>query len=129
MAMAGAALVEAFERCTLPAQDFHHAQHVEVAWWYLRAEPAPRALARFAEALKRFAAANDAAQRYHETITWAFVFLINERMERLGREATWEQFIASNLDVLEKRCLLRYYREETLASELARRVFLLPDRL
>ena len=65
---------------------------------------------------------------YHETITWAYVALIHERVERRPA-AHWEEFCRLNPDLLSWRpsILDRYYRPETLASDLARRVFVLPD--
>jgi hypothetical protein len=52
-------------------------------------------------------------------------------MERGGREPRWDAFAASNPDLLTWRpsVLSGYYTEETLQSDLARRVFLFPDRL
>jgi hypothetical protein len=64
------------------------------------------------------------------TITWAYLLLINERMERGGRGRGWNEFAASNPDLLVWRpgVLDEYYTPETLESDLARRVFVLPDR-
>ena len=66
---------------------------------------------------------------YHETITYAFIFLINERIERDGRTDSWEAFVARNTDLLTrgKAVLEAYYRTETLDSDLARKVFLMPE--
>jgi hypothetical protein len=123
-------LIEPVENCTLPAQDFHHRDHVKLAWLYLKRHSALEALEKFSEGIKRFAAFNGKATRYHETITWAFIFLINERMASMTEEATWQEFAESNADLLDwqKSILKQYYRDETLQSELARRIFLLPDR-
>jgi len=125
-----AELLRRFEDATLPASAFHHRDHVRVAWLYLKAEPPLAALARFDAGLKRFAAAHGATGLYHETITWAYLLLLRERMERNGAGATWAEFAAQNPDLLtwKPSVLDRYYRPETLASELARRVFVLPDR-
>ena len=71
--------IERFENCTLPAAGFHHPDHVRVVWLYLRRYPVLETLNRFSESLKRFAAANGKANLYHETITWAYVLLVNER--------------------------------------------------
>ena len=72
--------LRAFEDATLPADRFHHSDHVWVAWRYLSDRPLLEALTRFTESLKRFAAAHGATGLYHETITWAYFFLIHERM-------------------------------------------------
>ncbi len=123
--------LEAFEAGTLPEELFHHGDHVRAAWLLLREEPPAPALARFSSALRRFAAAHGKPDRYNETITWAYLFLINERMERSGRSQAWPEFAEANPDLLTWRdpILRTYYRDETLRSALARRVFVLPDRL
>ena len=125
-----ATLLQEFEEGTLPPSAFHHREHVRVAWLYLKTQPPLSALSRFAEGLKRFAAAQGHAGLYHETITWAFLLLIRERMERDGAGATSEEFVEHNPDLLawKPSILDRYYRPETLGSELARRVFVMPDR-
>ena len=122
--------ISAFENGSLPEGSFHHRDHVRMAFLYLRRYPLLQALQHFSASLARFAAANDKPQLYNETITWAYVFLIRERMARAGVEQSWEEFSASNPDLLNWKdgVLKNYYREETLASGLARRVFLFPDK-
>jgi hypothetical protein len=124
-------LVELFERGEAPAGGFHHREHVRVAWWYLRRHALPDALGRFRDALQRFAMAQGKPDLYHETITTAFVLLINERLDDGGREAPWSAFAERNPDLLTWRpsVLDRYYCPETLASSRARRTFVFPDRL
>ena len=120
----------AFADGSLPENCFHHRDHVRAAWLLLRQMPPAAALDRFSGALRRFAAAKGKTDLYHETITWAYLLLINERMERSGRDREWEEFAGRNPDLLTWRpsVLDGYYRPETLGSDLARRVFLLPDR-
>ena len=124
-----------FETCAIRNQDFHHADHVRLAFLYLCRFPALEAMQRFSEALRNFAAYNGRPDRYHETITWAFLFLIRERMARSPRpkmdHLSWADFAACNPDLLnwKDNILKKYYLEETLASELARTTFLLPDRI
>ncbi|HVQ30702.1 MAG TPA: hypothetical protein VMV21_14025 [Vicinamibacteria bacterium] len=128
--LADASFVEAFEACTLPADQFHHADHVRLAWLMLRHEAWPRALVRFCVGLKRYATSLGQTGLYHETITVAYLLLIHERQEREGA-ASFEEFRVLNPDLFcwKPSVLERYYRKETLASDLARRTFLLPDRL
>lgn len=117
--------VAAFESGTLPPASFHHRDHVRLAWIYLHEEPLIRALARFTENLKRFAGNSGL---YHETITFAFLFLIHERMQRC-EAATFEEFAIANEDLFawKPSILDRYYSAETLGSDLARRTFVMPD--
>ena len=119
-----------FEKCTLPNGSFHHADHVKMAFLYLQKYPPLEALSRFSSALKRFAAAQGKPDLYNETITWGFILLIRERMARASSPQSWAEFSASNADLLrwDNNVLRKYYSPETLSSELAKRVFLFPDR-
>ena len=123
-------LIEQFENCTLPLESFHHGEHVRVAFLYLSEHPVLDSLERFSESLRRFAGRHGKAGLYHETITWAYMLLVRERMARAGSEQTWREFQETNADLFdrERSILRKYYREETLKSELAKRTFVLPDR-
>jgi hypothetical protein len=120
-----------FENASLANECFHHSDHVRMAFLYLCRYPALVALERFSTSLLRLATANGKPDRYHETITWAFLFLIRERMARAGRIQTWSEFSAANQDLLswKNNILKKYYREKTLACALARSTFLLPDKI
>ncbi|HEY7617770.1 MAG TPA: hypothetical protein VH744_13275 [Terriglobales bacterium] len=124
-------LIEQFENTTLHAECFHHADHVRAAFVYLSRCPVLEALHKFSTALKRFAAAKGKPQLYHENITWAYIFLIRERMARSGCAQTWQEFRRNNPELLQWKdgILHSYYSPETLKSDLARRIFVLPDKL
>jgi hypothetical protein len=123
-------LLKQFENCTLPSAGFHHEDHVRLAFLYLREYPILEALQRFSASLARFAVANGRPALYSETITWAFVLLIRERTAREGNQQEWSEFAARNPDLLnwKDNVLKKYYREETLTSELAKGTFLFPDK-
>ena len=126
-------IIEEFEHSRAPDGSCHHADHIRVAFAYLSQYPVLEALQKFCDALQRFAAVQGNPGLYHETITWAYLFLIRERIVRAGRPETWEEFAAANPDLLTWErgtggVLARYYRPETLASASARATFLLPDR-
>jgi hypothetical protein len=129
--MTDEALVTCFEAAEDPPGGFHHREHVRVAWWYLRQHSWPEALGRFSAGLQRYADARGATGLYHETITTAYVLLIDERLEGEGRGLSWEQFAARHPDLLTHRpsILERFYRPETLMSERARCTFVMPDRV
>ena len=122
-------LIEQFEDGTLPIEGFHHREHVRTAFLYLTKYPVLEALQIFSRTLRRFAEVRGKLQLYHQTITWAYIFLIQERMARAGSKQSWEEFARDNPDLLvwKDGILTRFYRTETLTSELARTVFLLPD--
>ena len=121
--------IASFENATLDNAAFHHADHVRMAFLYLCRYPVLEALQRFSTSLTRFAATKGNPELYHETITWAFLLLIRERMARSPGPQSWQQFAAGNPDLLnwKDNILKKYYRDETLSSDLAKRVFLFPD--
>ena len=123
-------LISEFEQGRAPGA-FHHADHVRVAFAYASEFPMPEALTKFSAALKRFALARGKPNLYHQTITWAYLLLIRERIARARCAQTWEEFAAQNEDLFiwKGGVLATLYRQETLDSDLARRTFLLPDQV
>ena len=119
-----------FENATLPVECFHHADHVKMAFLYLCRFPVVDALRRFSDSLGRFAAAHHKPHLYNETITWAYLLIIRERLARAERPQTWAEFAAANSDLLDWKdsILKKYYREDTLRSDVAKRTFVLPDK-
>jgi hypothetical protein len=87
------------------------------------------AIERFTTSLRRFAAHHGVPGLYHETITWSYLLLIHERMQRDDSAKDWDSFRSANRDLFDRRpsVLDRYYAPGTLASDLARRTFVLPD--
>jgi hypothetical protein len=123
-------LIQQFESDAIPAGSFHHADHVRLAFAYLCQYPPLQALEKFSAALKRFAAARGKSQLYHERPSPTRIFfLIRERMARPSA-ADWDEFCRRNPDLLtwQNGILTRYYEEATLQSDLARTVFLFPDK-
>jgi hypothetical protein len=126
-----AAFLADFRAGRVPADGFGHREHVRAAWLHLGERPLAEAIACFGAALRAFAAARGKPEIYHETITWAFLLLVNERRARGPAHEDWPSFARRNPDLLAWRpsVLDQYYRPETLASELARRSFVMPDAL
>ena len=122
-------LVSEFEQGRAPG-DFHHADHMRVAFAYVSEFSMLEALAKFSAALKRFAISKGKPNLYHETITWTYLLLIGERLARAGNNQSWEEFAEENQDLLvwKSGILERYYSKPTLESDLARERFVLPDR-
>jgi len=124
-------VITSFESGAVPESDFHHSDHVRLAFAYLKNHPILAALEKFSAALKQFAAGHGKTQLYHETITWAYIFLIAERIARSGTEPLeWNHFAEKNPDLLvwKDGILTRYYEDATLKSDLARRTFIFPDK-
>jgi hypothetical protein len=124
-----ATLLLRFESLELAPGDFHHREHIRVAFAMLRGADFGEAALRFRAGLKRFAAAAGAPAKYHETLTWAYLALVARCMA--------ERDYPSSLALLDARpdlldhlngLIARYYDVAAItASPLARRVFVLPE--
>jgi hypothetical protein len=112
----------------LSLESFPHDEHVRLAWIYLGQAPLRQALDRFAVGLKRFATSKGAADKYHETITWAFFLLIYSK-RKPGE--SFADFAERNTDLMswKDNVLLRYYSPTTLFSDDAKAHFVPPDIL
>jgi len=120
--------IERFEKGHVDPESFNHEAHVYVGWLYVREFGLTDAIARFDSALKRLTAMLGVPEKYHATITWLFLMLIEERS---NRDDTWKSFRSRNTDLIDgsKETLDRYYSETRLFSNRAREHFVLPDRL
>jgi hypothetical protein len=120
--------IEEFETGELDPERFDHEAHVYVAWLYVQAYDLSVAIRRFDSALKRLTARLGIPGKYHATITWTFLLLINERY-RDNEE--WRAFCTRNADLFgdSKAIVGRYYTDALLFSDRARRHFVLPDKL
>ena len=120
--------IEQFEAGDVDADEFDHEAHVYMGWLYVRAFDLADAVARFDSALRRLTARLGVPGKYHATITWLFLVLINERA--VSNE-TWDDFRSRNKDLIRdsKTTLQRYYSDALLFSDAAREHFVLPDKL
>lgn len=122
------AFARAFARATLPPAEFSHRGHLRVAWVYLRRRPFARAALCFGRHLRRYARSLGAEGKYHETLTWAYLALLNERLQDAPPGEGFEAFLERCPEFADPKAGLigRYYDRALLASPLARRAFVLP---
>lgn len=116
-------------RGLLDAKKFTHEMHVRVGWIYACRYSRAEAIIRFADRLKFWTRIFKMPEKYHETITWFYMLIICER-QSLKNAESFDTFIAQNPDLIAKPSILgRYYKAETLASDRAKKQYLLPDNL
>ena len=117
--------LRAFDAGALDPAQFPHAEHVRFGYEMLARYSFGDAISRFSRGLKLLTAKAGKPELYHETITVAFLALINERRARCSAQS-WNEFRAGNTDLFDKHCLEKWYSAEQLRSDLARRAFCLP---
>lgn len=122
-------LLQQIEDGRLPLDRFGHAEHVRLAWLYLRRYPLLQAIARFRTTLQAFAAVHGKHGLYHETVTLAFLLLIHERMSEGPRDQPWADFSARHADLLAwpDNPIFDDYPRDVLADPVARERFVVPS--
>jgi hypothetical protein len=118
--------LQALESCSLPENQFGHAAHVRAAYLYLRQSDFVGALDRMRRAIRSYATHHGKPERYHETITVAYVALIQQHLWERGPSDGWESFMRGNSELLDPDLLTRFYSREQIESAIARKIFLLP---
>jgi hypothetical protein len=116
--------VRAFEACELSNESFHHRDHIRLAWIYLQRYGEQEAGTRIAASIRNFAAHFGKTDKYHETMTIAWLRLVAH--ESKGR-TTLEEALAASPMLLEKRTLAGYYSDGLLQSDRAKQEFVDPD--
>ena len=121
-------LLDRFEERQIPAPDFRHLDHVQVAFEILDKYDFVQACARYASTIKAMAESAGAPEKFNATITVAFMSVIAERKSQM-ENADFESFISANPDLLDGNALKGWYTKERLDSPAARHQFLMPDKV
>ncbi|HMD59372.1 MAG TPA: hypothetical protein VKG66_06260 [Steroidobacteraceae bacterium] len=117
----------ALEQCVLPEAEFSHRGHVRAAYLYLLQGDFPEALSRLRRAIRNYARHLGKPERYHETITVAYLALIQQHICERGDGGGWPAFQRDNPELFRPGLLLEFYPQQQLDTALARKVFLLPQ--
>jgi hypothetical protein len=118
--------IRALESCTLSEQEFNHAGHVRAAYLYLQSGDFAEALMRLRRSIRNYAGSLGKPDRYHETITVAYLALIQQLLCERGDGGGWTGFARVAPELFEPDLLLKFYSKSELDSQLARRIFVLP---
>jgi hypothetical protein len=120
---------EGFANGSLPAERFCHRDHVRAGFLCLRrCGDLAAAAVEFRRSLRAMTVAAGVPDRYHETLTWAYLVLIHDRMLS-GPHATSLAFLGANPDLLDHRAgaLAAIYDIDAVTrSPVARERFLFP---
>ena len=123
--------LQAFENCTLPFERWKHRAHLKVAYRYLRELPYEQALAKARMNIKRYNAATSTPETlergYHETITVAWMKLIEFTLREYGPAATADEFLDAQEQLLNRKALRFFYTRDHLISWRAKAEWVEPD--
>ena len=119
--------LRAFENVSFPADQFHHREHLRVAWLYLKACDATRASERVSAGIRRFASHRGATEKYHHTLTLFWVRLVAVALVETGEGCTFEEFLAAHPELSDKNLPSKYYSKPLLEGLDAREGWVEPD--
>lgn len=125
------AFFEAFESARMSVYYLSmHAAHIRMAWIYLSRFGLEGAMARVRAALKRFFATkkiDPGAMGYHETITVAWLRLVDHVMRRHPRAENSIAFCGRHPYLMNSSLLKLFYTDKRLYGPEAKRSFVEPD--
>jgi len=114
--------LDAFDRGRISPGDFHHRDHLRLAWLRVRELGLGEAAEAVAGGIRRFAEAHGHHRLYHETLTRFWVRIVAH-----ASGPTFEQTVALHPLLLDKELPLRHWRRETLFGNGARAAWVEPD--
>ena len=107
------------------ADRFGHRQHVHLTWLAVREHGTSAAITLISDGIRRTARYAGAPQKYHATISEAWVRLVASHATDDSDD--FDAFARRYPALLDKRLLARHYRSATLASSAARQHWVEPD--
>lgn len=120
--------LDLFERYQVDPAGFHHREHLRIAYVLIIKFGPDKAFRRIKKGilalLKYMNAGND---KYHETITYAWLLAIHHFMQVSEKADCFESFIRQNPFLLDTSIINHYYSKQILEGEEARRRFVAPD--
>jgi len=119
-------LVAGFEAATLTA--FPHADHVRLTFVYLTIHGRETSQRKLFDGLRRFAAAKGVPEKFHVTMTLAWLDLVEDAMRRHPGAQDASALVRACPELLNRDALLRFYTSERLLSDEARQQWVAPDR-
>ena len=122
-------LAAALAEVVPPGGAFRHRQHIHLAFLAVQRHGAARAADVVARWITHIAAYERAPQKYHHTVSRAWVEIVAHHVGADPDCADFALFAERHQALLDKRLLSRHYRSATLAAGPARRGWVEPDLL
>ena len=124
-------ILREFEAGAIPAEQWTHAMHVLVACACLRRDPLEEALDRMRKGIHRINEVHGTPESldrgYHETITVAWMTLVEATMRRDGKGQDATSFLETHPELTDRLVLQKFYSRDRIMSWEAKRGFLEPD--
>ena len=124
-------LLQQFEDCSYPFDQWHHRAHVKVAWIYLTRYGFEMAAQKLRDGIRAYNAANGVEDTptggYHDTMTMAWLHIIHATILVYGPRESADEFFDFHPQLGQKKILRLFYSPELIMSPHAKREFVEPD--
>jgi len=121
----------AFESCAHPLDQWHHREHIKIAYLYLLRHPLEEAISKVRAGIKAYNNSknlpDELSTGYHETMTQAWVRIIHATLCEYGPTENADAFYGRQPQLSQKKNLRLFYSRERFASWEAKRGFVEPD--
>lgn len=125
------AFLKKFEDASWPLDQWHHRQHIKVAYLFLRKLGLDEAGRRIAASIRAYNTAHKIPDTptsgYHETMTQAWVRLVDFAMKQYGPAKNADDFFDSHPELWQTKTLRLFYSRELFMSAEAKQRFVAPD--
>ena len=116
----------AFTAGRIANQDFHHRDHLRLAWIQIRRLGVDQASEAVTAAIRQFATRHGHADRYHETMTRFWLRVVGMGITR-HPTLPFDELLAAEPHLLDKTLPYRHWSRERMGSDDARREWVEPD--
>ncbi len=120
-----------FVKQAWPLEQWHHREHVRLAYLYLTRYSFSEAADRIRVGIKAHNAANKIfdtpTSGYHETMTIAWLRLVQFVIGAYGQCATSDEFCDDHPELMERKALRLFYSRDLFMSSAAKMSFVEPD--
>ena len=101
--------VAAVEECRYANAEFRHADHVRLAWIYVRRYGAREAEERIVKTIMRFAISQGHEEKYHGTLTRAWLRLVATAQHLTPNVTAFDELLAKHRWLLDRSALSAFY--------------------
>lgn len=120
-----------FEACRWPLEQFHHREHIKLAYLYLSRHPFDDGVNRFRTTVQTYIDFHKVpvspTSGYHETMTIAWLRLVHLTLCEYGPAASADAFYEDHPELSQKKTLRLFYSRDRFTSAEAKATFVEPD--
>lgn len=117
------------ESCEFPVTDFNHRAHIRLAYIYLADSSTQESIRLMRNTLMALLehAGIEPSEKYHETLTEAWILAVHHFMSKTHWSESADDFIDQNPLMLDSKIMMTHYSTDVLFSDQARQSFVEPN--